>query len=97
MASLRASRREAHGREAGGSVLCGLNQPPIPSVTMARTSAAPKLSSGGSDYGLDPDGQSMLAGQVDEATIPREIRSVINFVDEIRRVADEGAIVEDRR
>ena len=58
--------------------------------------AAPNLTSGSPDYDLDPDGQSMLAVQVSEEAIPREIRIVTNFFDEIRRVAGDGATLEDR-
>jgi len=58
--------------------------------------AAPNLSSASADYDLDPDGLSMLAVQVNEEAIPREIRIITNFFDEIRRVAGDGAIAEDR-
>ena len=58
---------------------------------------ARNLSSGAPDYDLDPDGLSMLAVQVSEEAIPREIRIVTNFFDEIRRIAGDGAIAEDRQ
>ncbi|MDT8410741.1 MAG: hypothetical protein RQ741_14190, partial [Wenzhouxiangellaceae bacterium] len=56
----------------------------------ARVFAAPNLY-GDAAYELDPDGQSMLAVQVDADAIPREIRIITNFFDEIRRVAGEGS------
>jgi Tol biopolymer transport system component/predicted Ser/Thr protein kinase len=63
----------------------------------ARVFAAPNLTSSDRAYELDPDGQSMLAIQVDADTIPREIRVITNFFDEIRRVAGDGAVVEKKR
>jgi eukaryotic-like serine/threonine-protein kinase len=62
----------------------------------ARVFAAPNLTSSDRAYELDPDGQSMLAIQVDADTIPREIRVITNFFDEIRRVAGDGAVVEKK-
>jgi Tol biopolymer transport system component len=56
----------------------------------ARVFAAPNLT-GNAAYELDPDGQSLLAVQVDADAIPREIRVITNFFDEIRRVAGEGS------
>jgi Tol biopolymer transport system component len=44
----------------------------------------------GSTYALAPDGNSLLAVQLGEAAIPREIRIITDFFDEIRRVTDEG-------
>lgn len=41
-------------------------------------------------YDLAPDGNSMLAVQVGDGSIPREIRVMTHFFDEIRRVAGEG-------
>lgn len=58
----------------------------------ARVFASPNLI-GDAAYDLDPDGQSMLAIQVDADAIPREIRVITNFFDEIRRVAGDGAVV----
>jgi Tol biopolymer transport system component/predicted Ser/Thr protein kinase len=62
----------------------------------ARVFAAPNLTSSDKAYELDPDGQSMLAIQVDADTIPREIRVITNFFDEIRRVAGDGAVMETK-
>jgi hypothetical protein len=62
----------------------------------ARVFAAPNLTSSDKAYELDPDGQSMLAIQVDADTIPREIRVITNFFDEIRRVAGDGAVMEQK-
>jgi hypothetical protein len=41
-------------------------------------------------YDLAPDGNSMLAVQIGDGSIPREIRVVTHFFDQIRRVAGEG-------
>lgn len=56
----------------------------------ARVFAAPNLTDNAA-YDLDPDGQSLLAVQIDADAIPREIRVITNFFDEIRRVAGEGS------
>jgi Tol biopolymer transport system component len=43
----------------------------------------------GSAYALASDGDSLLAVQLGDAAIPREIRVITDFFDEIRRVTDE--------
>lgn len=55
-----------------------------------RIFAATNLLGSDHTYDMDPDGLSMLAVQVGDEAIPREIRVITHFFDEIRRVAGEG-------
>ena len=46
---------------------------------------------GGDTYALAPDGNSLLAVQRGDGAIPREIRVITDFFDEIERVTADGA------